>query len=252
MSADENSISVGGGDTAQPKNLAKRMDRIRAICPLADIDVLDMGCGEGAYVAAMLAEGANARGVEYDGEKVRALRERMPEFDRVTQGDIEDLPFAADSFDLVLLNEVLEHVPNQERALTEARRVLRRGGRIVLLSPNRLYPFETHGVYARRSGRRLSHMLPFVPYVPTSIGRHFLRYWARNYWPWELREAVRSAGFTIVDVGFLWQTFENISRNQPRWLQIAAPILRRFANAAERTPILRTFGVSQLVVAEPR
>lgn len=245
------SVAIAGGDTAQPRNMAKRIALIASIRPLWGLDVLDMGCGEGAYVVALAEAGANAHGVEFEAAKVEGLRRRHPDFDSVVQGDIENLPFEDGSFDLVLLNEVLEHVPHQERALGEARRVLRPDGRLVILSPNRLYPFETHGVYLRHSGRRLPHTVPFVPYVPLRLGTRIFKYWARNYWPWELRSAVRRARFEVVSVDFVWQTFENVSRNQPVALRITAPLLRLAAGLAEKVPGMRAFGVSQVVLAQP-
>jgi SAM-dependent methyltransferase len=245
-------IQIGGGDTAQPRNLAKRIDLIRRHCRLAGSAVLDAGCGEGEFVMAMLKHGAAATGVEYEREKVAAFRARYPdsESDRVRQGDAQDLEFSDNSFDLVLVNEVLEHIPDQARALAELRRVLRPSGRLVLFAPNRLFPFETHGVYVRRTGRRLPHYTPLIPYIPVSMGDRLFRYWARNYWPWELRRILRGAGFEIIAKAYVWQTFENISGDQPGALTVVAPALRRVAGWLEQAPGARAFGASQMVVAQ--
>jgi hypothetical protein len=79
------------------------------------------------------------------------------------------------------------------------------------------------------------------------------QYWARNYWPWELRALVRAGGFSIERCGYVWQTFENISGHQPRLIGALRPLLRAIARALEATPGLRAFGVSQLIVArKPR
>jgi ubiquinone/menaquinone biosynthesis C-methylase UbiE len=247
-------IEVSGGDTGQPRNLAKRLDLIRRYCRLAGTAVLDCGCGEGDYVIAMLKHGADARGVEYERKKVAAFKARFPDSDsdRVRHGDIQRLQFSDNSFDLVLLNEVLEHIPNQARALAQIRRVLKPPGKLVLFAPNRLYPFETHGVYITGSDRRLPHYTPFIPYIPVSVGGRFFRYWARNYWPRELRRLIRDAGFDIIAKTYMWQTFEDISGNQPRMLTLLAPALRRVATLLEKTPGARAFGASQIVVAQPR
>ena len=111
-------------------------------------------------------------------------------------------------------------------AVKQARRLLRPQGLLALFSPNRLYPFETHGVRARRSHRPLSPWIPGVPYLPLRIGRTWLDYPARNYWPWELGRLVRAAGFRITERRWLWQTFENISGHQPGWVRVTAPALR--------------------------
>ena len=57
--------------------------------------------------------------------------------------------FKAGVFDLVLSNEVIEHVVDDRQALAESARVMRPGGRLALFCPNRGYPFETHGIYVR-------------------------------------------------------------------------------------------------------
>jgi hypothetical protein len=128
--------------------------------------------------------------------------------------------------------------------------VLRPGGRLIVLSPSRLYPFETHGVFWRGTGRRVPHSVPFVPWIPLALGTRCFDYWARNFWPWELRREVRRAGFRVLAKGAVWQTFENISGRQPRWLTKLAPLLRALCGLCERLPGLRAFGVSQLLVAE--
>ena len=66
----------------------------------------------------------------------------------------------------------------------------------------------------------------------------------------ELRALVELAGFRVIATGSIWQTFENISGHQPRWLTALRPLLRAIGAACERIPGLRAFGVSQLIVAE--
>ncbi|NNL66279.1 MAG: methyltransferase domain-containing protein [Myxococcales bacterium] len=242
-------IEPAGGDTATPLNLRKRVAAITAwVGPFEGRRFLDCGCGAGEYVRAFEALGARAAGVEIEAAKLRDAGVRGSARG-LSRGDIQRLPFADATFDLALVNEVLEHVPDDLAGLREVHRVLLPGGRVVVLSPNRLYPFETHGVFLRGSGRRLSHATPFVPWLPVSVGRRFLRYWARNYWPWELERRVREAGFEVVERGFLWQTFESISGQQPAWMRSLRVSLRALAGVLEAVPVLRAFGVSQAIVA---
>jgi SAM-dependent methyltransferase len=244
-------IAAEGGDTATPRNLGKRVDLIEALLPpLAGLRLLDAGCGGGAYVHALAERGADARGIEYNEEKLTTTQSpARAALSRIFHGDIERTAFGAGSFDAVLLNEVLEHVPDDRAALREMHRLLRPGGALVVFSPNRLHPFETHGVFALHSGRRISHATPFVPWVPLALGRRLFRYWARNYWPLELRSLVRSAGFEIARRGFVWPTFENISGRQPAWMRNVLPLLRGVSALGERTPLLRGLGVSQWILA---
>jgi SAM-dependent methyltransferase len=245
-------VRPAGGDTATPLNLVKRLELIeRHASPLAKRRVLDCGCGGGEYVRALLARGADAFGVEFDEGKLAAETARDADLAaRLSLGDLEALPFPDRSFDLALLNEVLEHVPDDGAALAEVCRVLRPGGRLILLSPTRLYPFETHGVFRRGTGRRVPHTIPGIPWIPLALGTRLFDYWARNYWPWELRALVERAGLRVIATGGVWQTFENISGHQPRWLAALRPLLRALCAVCERIPGLRAFGVSQLIVAE--
>lgn len=246
-------VQPAGGDTATPLNLAKRVRLIeRTVGSLVKRRVLDCGCGAGEYVRALLALGADAYGVEFDARKIAAVQARGGELAaRIAVGDLEALAFPDQSFDLALLNEVLEHVPDDAAALVEVRRVLRPDGRLIVLSPTRLYPFETHGVFWRGTSRRVSHALPGIPWIPLALGQRVFDYWARNYWPCELRALVERAGFRVIATGSLWQTFENISGHQPGWLAALRPLLRLVCGLCEKVPGLRAFGVSQLIVARP-
>jgi ubiquinone/menaquinone biosynthesis C-methylase UbiE len=242
-------IVPAGGDTATPLNLTKRLSFFQRHGALEGARVLDCGCGAGEYVAALRRAGSEAYGVEFLAEKIaEAYRHGIPP-DWVKEGNLEHLEFADESFDLAILNEVLEHVPNESRALTEVRRVLRPGGRLLVLSPNRLYPFETHGVRLRGSTHHVPHYVPFIPYIPLRLGRVLFDYWARNYWPRQLADLVVDAGFELAGTDYLWQTFENISGNQPRLIAVLRPFLRTAARIAERVPGLRRFGVSQAIIA---
>lgn len=243
-------ISVGGSDTGSPLNLTKRVELIGQWVDLPASRVLDAGCGSGSFVHAMAQSGADAHGIEYVEEKVAEWQARFPGDSRVQRGDLEGLDHPEHSFDAVLLNEVLEHVPDDARALAEVHRVLKPGGTLIIFSPNRFHPIETHGVYSRRTGRHLVQMRAFgVPYLPVSIGNRYLRYWSRNYWPDELKTMVRDAGFEVRHHSYVWQTFENISGSQPTWVGNLKHVMRRVAAVAERTPLARRLGVSQLVVA---
>lgn len=242
-------IPIAGGDTARPANLTRRLAVIRETIPAAGGRVLDAGCGAGEYVYALGAEGVDVRGLEYLDYKVREWEARHPGDDRVTRGDIGAMPYPDASFDLVLMNEVIEHVPDERAALGEVRRVLRPGGRVLLFAPNRRYPFETHGVDTH-GGRRIAPSRTFgLPWLPVPVASRFVRPWARNYWPGELRQLVEANGFSVERQMYLWQTFENISGRQPRLVRWLAPTLRRVAAIANHIPLVRTLGVSQVVIA---
>jgi len=243
-------IQPSGSDTGADQNLARRIKLIQDYVELKDKHILDCGCGRGKYVLKLLQQSAHVYGVEYDPEKVRAYKKLKNHSDHVVQGNIERLTFEDARFDLVLLNEVLEHVSDEEAVLKEIFRVLKPGGHLVLFSPNRCYPFETHSVSLKTSGKSIPYYIPFIPYIPLWLGNHFLIYHARNYFPWEMKKKVRQRGFNLIAQTFLWQTFENISGSSPRLIQKTAPILRKISYCLERIPILKWAGVSQVIIAQ--
>jgi ubiquinone/menaquinone biosynthesis C-methylase UbiE len=243
------SIPIAGGDTATPLNLDKRAKLIgRYLAPGSP--VIDCGCGEGAYVYELMRRySVDCVGIEHMPEKVARASLNPAVASRVIQADIEQIPFEDGQFDVAIVNEVLEHVPSEAKALTEIHRVLSTGGKLIVMSPNRWYPFESHGVRWKSTKKPVPRIVPFVPYVPLTLGNRVFEYWARNYWQGELASMVRAAGFQITDRTWIWQTFENISKSQAALIRTARPVLRRIANTCERTLFVRRFGVSQVIVA---
>jgi SAM-dependent methyltransferase len=249
MDSDYKNISVLGGDTGQPLAMGKRLRYIRSYSLAEDTRFLDCGCGAGDYVFELVEQfGLDAYGLEFDTQKVGQAKLQPKHGFRISQGDVQATGYDSDCWDCVMLNEVLEHVPDDRAALREVNRILKPGGLLFVFSPNRWFPFETHGVHLKRSGRHIPPWYPFVPYIPLGIGNRFLEYWARNYWQSELRLLVSSAGFSIIRTGFIWQTFEGISQGQPAVLTFARPVLRKLANFLESLPFVSRFGVSQVLV----
>ena len=107
-----------------------RREVLRRLDGAAGCEVLEVGCGEG-----LMFEGRGTDPVQLDVSftRVRRARGRGP---RLLCADAYDLPFADRSFRVVLLVAVLEHTREPWRVLAEARRVLRVGGRLVIVVPN--------------------------------------------------------------------------------------------------------------------
>lgn len=97
---------------------------------LAGRRVLDIGCGDGALTGKLAAGGAIVTGIDADPEMVAAAKAAPTA--TIMVAEAEHLPFAEDSFDIVVANTVLCLVGDRRAALAEAVRVLRSGGRLVL------------------------------------------------------------------------------------------------------------------------
>src|SRR5262245_61094969 len=99
---------------------------VQSIDPLLDSarvergnDVLDVACGPGYVAGAARARGANVIGLDFSFVMVAEARRRYPAVE-FREGDAEELPFSASSFDAVLLNYGLLHLARPEQALSEA------------------------------------------------------------------------------------------------------------------------------------
>ena len=128
-----------------PGSLVEAEHRARYWCAAqwaAGRRVLDAGCGTGYGLAMLLAAGAeSATGVDIADEAVAEAARRLGGEAEVVRGDVRDLPFDDDAFDVVACFEVIEHVERGRDALDELKRVLRPDGVLLVSSPNRdVYP----------------------------------------------------------------------------------------------------------------
>jgi 2-polyprenyl-3-methyl-5-hydroxy-6-metoxy-1,4-benzoquinol methylase len=119
---------------AEPERFAARkaflLDRVTP-----GARVLDLGCGDGAFAAELLAAGCEVTMADVAEEALRRARVTAPRAEAVKLAEGEPLPFAEDAFDVVWVGEVLEHVADVVGLLAEVRRVLRWGGRLLLTTP---------------------------------------------------------------------------------------------------------------------
>ena len=93
-------------------------------------NILEIGCGEG-----MMFDGTGVNPVQMDVSMTRVERARG-KCRYLCCADGYQLPFRDGSFDVVLMVAVLEHTREPWRILAEARRVLRKGGRAIMVVPN--------------------------------------------------------------------------------------------------------------------
>lgn len=100
--------------------------------------LLEIGCGEGANLHHLAPAGAIRFGLDFSPARA-AFAHRATAAHTVT-ADAGRLPFAGGSFDAVLIRDLLHHVPDDPAVLAEACRVLRPGGRLTLIEPNRASP----------------------------------------------------------------------------------------------------------------
>src|SRR2546428_11968017 len=92
------------------------------------MSILDVGCGPGYVSAAAAERGAMPIGLDFSEEMIAIAKKKFPTIE-FRQGDAQNLPFPDASVDRVVASFALLHLANPERAMTEAARVLKPGGR---------------------------------------------------------------------------------------------------------------------------
>lgn len=122
------------------KEQVQRMDWILKQIPVLQDKILDIGSGSGlgAYVVGNSDSFKRVEGIEAAMNMVEEARNNCKDLKNVTikHGFAEDLKHKDNTFDCVLMNEVLEHVHDVEKSINEAYRVLLKGGKIVITVPN--------------------------------------------------------------------------------------------------------------------
>lgn len=166
----------------EPPDLAVRGRFLRAHVRAGD-RALDLGCGGGVFAAELAAAvgGAGAvLGVEVAEAALRRARARHPEL-RFARAPVDGpLPLEDASFDVVWSSEVIEHVADTARWLSEVRRVLAPGGRLLLTTPDH---------------SRLRLLLGGIGRFSPPLGDHLHLYDARS-----LRGVLNDFGFGSIDV----------------------------------------------------
>jgi methionine biosynthesis protein MetW len=113
--------------------------------------LLDVGCGDGNFLSLMSKLGWSVCGIEPDPVGVQSAVNRGLD---VRSGSLENAVFEDDSFDAITLNHVIEHVPDPKAVLSECRRIVKRDGQIVVVTPN------ADSLLHRKFGRHYLHLDP--------------------------------------------------------------------------------------------
>jgi glycosyltransferase involved in cell wall biosynthesis/SAM-dependent methyltransferase len=170
----------------------RRVPRLIGLLELRDGDtVLDCGAGIGALsrVVKRVRPGVTVVMADGDARRLAAGRRRGVAAEPV-QVDAERLPFADASFDKVLLSEVLEHIADDEAALSELRRVLKPGGVMAISVPHARYPWRWDVV------GNVRELFGLPPDTDGALTNQWSGH-RRLYLPGELDHLLASRGFTV-------------------------------------------------------
>lgn len=204
-------------------------DIIRMTKHIKKIKVLEVGCGTGILSNELLKakKGIELVGIDLSGEAIKIAKKKNSDFTKAKfiVGNTLSMSFKDNSFDLVIGNSILHHIP-LDKALTEIHRVLKPNGLIWFSEPNSLNPqiFLTKNV-------------PFVKKIlqdsPTETA--FNR--------WDLKKILEKQGFCKVRV----KPFDFFHPITPGFL---INILTPFYLLLERTPLLKELSGSLEIIAK--
>jgi len=223
------------------RGLERRLEIMRRHVDLEGKRILDIGCGVGAFVRRLREFSPRVAGIDVDAERVIEGGRAVPDL-ALAVG--EHLPFVDGAFDVILLHEVLEHVTDDLATLREANRLLAPDGRVVIFCPNRLYPFETHGIFLGR--RYVFGNMPLVNYLPDLLRNRLVPH-ARAYTRGGLRRMYRRAGLRPIVHTYVFPGFDHVMAGR----KVVGRALRWALYPLENSP-LRTFGLSHFVVLEKK
>ena len=236
---DRAEIALGNPSFVWRSGQDRRLHLIRQHAPLEGRRILDIGCGRGVYVRKFREFSDRVAGIDIDPKRLREGAKTTP---GLLLGVSERLPFGDGAFDVVVLNEVIEHVRDDAATMREALRVVRPGGHVVVYAPNRLFPFETHGIYLGK--RFVFGNIPLINWLPDPL-RHRLVPHARAYTKRGIRRTYAGLTARVQAETYVYPGFDNIIARHRR----LGALLRAALYRAERTP-LRAFGLSHFVVLE--
>jgi len=134
--------------------------------PFAHCRVIEIGCGRGDAAVEFARGCRSVLGIEPNpayaqSARAAALSSGLSNIE-IREQSVDDLDFGS-AFDLVVMDNVLEHIEDQRRALHAVSALLAPGGVCVLIVPNRLWPIEVH------------YGLPFLSYLPLPAANLYLR-----------------------------------------------------------------------------
>jgi 2-polyprenyl-3-methyl-5-hydroxy-6-metoxy-1,4-benzoquinol methylase len=155
----------------------------RCLGPLADNLtgklVLEAGCGAGRFTELLLQKGAVLVSSDLSSA-VEVNAENFPVNDKhlVIQADINDMPYADESFDVVICMGVIQHTPNSEKTIEDLYKLVKKGGVLIIDHYNfaKSYWFRLAPLYRRRLKKKAA--TETIPYTQQLI---------KKYLPWHKR-----------------------------------------------------------------
>jgi ubiquinone/menaquinone biosynthesis C-methylase UbiE len=157
------------------------------IGPVQGSCVLEVACGRGGFVRELARAGAHVTGCDFSMAALLVGQSKLRPMNGTArstfvQGDAQSLPFASESFDIVVSCETIEHIPDVHSALREMWRVARPGAKLFLTTPNYANLMGLYDLYAHVRHPNKRDDQPFD----------------RRQWTPQIRNFVNRAGWKII------------------------------------------------------
>lgn len=194
-----------------------------------DFKILDIGCGDGGVMKPFLERGCRVTGIELDEKKARYASEFLSTFVETGQAEIinlniydeEALKVYRDQFDLIILKDVIEHIPDQERFIPYLKIFLKPGGRVYFGFPPWYMP---HGGHQQVCQHKLLAALPYYHLLPATLYASVLKIFGEPETTIKELLEIKSTGISI-------ERFERLAKGssytiEQRTLYLINPIYR--------------------------
>ena len=117
----------------------KLLGRKEKVLDHIDGNILDIGCGEGELLIKATLLDHDIIGMDRDANEIRTAMETGKESDaliRIVQGDADNIPFEEESFDTIVMGEVIEHLSNLLETVKNVLKHLKPGGKLIITTPS--------------------------------------------------------------------------------------------------------------------
>lgn len=172
--------------------------------------VMEVGCGEGGVLLPFVEKGCTCLGVDLSDVRIELAKEFLAK--EIAEGKVEflsqniyDADFLAKyeaSFDIIILKDVIEHVPEQEKFVPYLKRFLRPGGQIFFGFPPWYMPFGGHQQICHK---RLTSVMPYYHILPRPLYKAILKMAGED-------EGIVKEMMEIKDTQITIERFERIMR----------------------------------------
>jgi len=221
--------------------IQKRINKIEKYLSLNNKVILDLGCGNGNYSNYLASKSKFVIGIDVEKNRLNLAKKS---FDKHNLNfylfDGNKIPFESSFFDLIFMNEVLEHVNDESSILREIWRVLKKDGYLAIYVPNRKFPLEGHGM--RIFNKKFNFPIPLLPWLPLYFHKFFFR--ARTYSKNKLLFLLKSNNLDVEFIDYLYPPLDNIN------ILFKKDLLILF-NKLENSPF-RSFGMSILMLGRKK